>query len=170
MLTPLARLLLLSTLTLAPLACKSDDAAKEPPPVEVLPAASNGSPVAIKFVEFTGEGERGMTVLAYNSGDKPAVAYFLLFKYYDASDKLLKVQPGTPFESEFGFTSMSGNKFKCEPKQNATIEIDPMLAKVPAEAVRAEVLASQVRTLAADGKTIEDWWSQDRWNEWPAGK
>lgn len=171
MTTPLLRLAFLSALALAPLACKSeDDAAKTPPPVEQLPAATNGSPVAVKFVKFTGEGERGLEVLLYNSGDKTAVAYNFLFKYYDASDKLLKVQPGTPFEKDFGFTSMSGNKYKCESKQNATLEIDPMLAKIPPEAVRAEVLASQVRALAADGSTIEDWWSQDNWAEWPAGK
>ena len=163
----MARFVVVSVLAFAPLACGSKEAEDKPPEVEVLPAATNGSPVAVEFTEFTGTGERGMKVLAYNSGDKTAAAYFLLFRYYDASDKLLKVKPGTPFESDFGFTSMSGNKFKCEPKQNVTIEIDPMLADVPAEAVRAEILASQVRALASDGNTIEDWWSQDQWGEWP---
>jgi hypothetical protein len=27
-----------------------------------------------------------------------------------------------------------------------------------------------VRSLAADGKTIEDWWSQENFSDWPAGK
>jgi hypothetical protein len=41
--------------------------------------------------------------------------------------------------------------------------------EVPPEAVRAEILASQVRTVAADGVTIEDWWSQENWGSWPNG-
>ena len=104
----MARFVVVSILALAPLACGSKEAEDKPPEVEVLPAATNGSPVAVEFTEFTGTGERGMKVLAYNAGDKTAAAYFLLFRYYDASDKLLKVKPGTPFESDFGFTSMSG--------------------------------------------------------------
>ncbi|MFV8749645.1 hypothetical protein ACNOYE_03725 [Nannocystaceae bacterium ST9] len=166
MLAKLARTLVLSLVTLAPLACDKQ-AKDEPPAVEVLPAPTNGSPIAAKFVEFTGEGERGMNVLLYNSGDKTAASYFLLFRYYDASDKLLKVKPGTPFESDQGFTSMSGGRYKCEPKQNVKVEIDPVLADVPAEAVRAEVLATSVQALGADGRTIEDWWSQDNLNQWP---
>lgn len=151
----------------APLGCKDKDA-KEEAPVEVLDAASNGSPVAAKFVKFTGEGEgRGMEALLYNSGDKPAVAYFLLFRYYDANDELLKVKPGTSFEKDTDFTSMSGNKYKCEPKKNTTLEIEGI--SVPADAVRAEILVTKVSTVGSDGNTIEDWWSQDDWNEWPAG-
>jgi hypothetical protein len=150
-----------------PLGCK-DKEAEKPAPVEVLDAASNGSPISAKFVEFEGEGDdREMKVLVYNSGDKPAAAYFFLFRYYDANDKLLKVKVGTPFESDTDFTSMSGNKYKCEPKQNQTVEINARDA--PADAVRAEILATQVRTVAADGNTIEDWWSQENFNEWPAG-
>lgn len=168
MLTKLARSLVLASLVfVAPLGC-TKEVEDKPAEVKVLAAASNGSPIAVEFVAFQGEGEgRSMDVLLYNSGDKSAVAYFFLFRYYDASDKLLKVKVGTPFESDHGFTSMSGNKYKCEPKQNATLEIDGMLADVPAEAVRAEVLATQVRALAADGVLIEDWWSQDNFGEWP---
>lgn len=163
-------LLLASLAVLAPLpGCGKDDASDKAKPVEALDAASNGSPVAAKFVKFTGDGEeRGLEVLLYNSGDKPAVAYNLLFRFYDANDQLLKVKPGTPFESDTDFTSMSGNKYKCEPKQNQTLEIDGMLVAVPAEAVRAEILTSMVRTLAADGSTIEDWWTQEDWSQWPS--
>jgi hypothetical protein len=162
-------LLLASLAVLAPLpGCGKDKSSEEAKPVEVLDPASNGSPVAAKFVKFTGEGEeRGLEVLLYNSGDKPAVAYHLLVRYFDANDQLLKVKPGTPFESDTDFTSMSGNKYKCESKQNQTLELDGMLVAVPAEAVRAEVLTSMVRTLAADGNTIEDWWTQEDWSQWP---
>lgn len=152
-----------------PIACKDKDAEQQQKPeVKVLNPAPNGSPISVELVKLTDGDDRGMELLLYNNGDKTAVAYFLLFRYYDANDKLLKVKPGTPFEADHDFTSMSGNKYKCEPKQNATIEIDPMMVAVPAEAVRVEILASQVRALAADGNTIEDWWSQDNVSEWPA--
>jgi hypothetical protein len=162
-------LVLASVIFTLPPGC-GKDSKEEPPAVEELPAASNGSPVSARFVEFTpGEaGERGMKIKLYNHGDKPAVAYFFLFRYYDANDKLLKVKPGTPFESDHGFTSMSGNSYKCEPKQNNTLEIDGPFADVPADAVRAEILASEVRTVASDGITIEDWWQQENWGQWPS--
>jgi hypothetical protein len=159
--------LIFASLALAvPLGCgdKQEDKPKE---VKVLEAASNGSPISVEFVKFTGEGEgRGMEVLLYNTGDKTAAAYFFLFRYYDANDKLLRVKPGTPFEDDTDFTSMSGGRYKCEPKQNNTLEIDGDMIAVPAEAVRAEILATQVRA-SPDGKVIEDWWSQENWSEWP---
>jgi len=169
--TKLRQLLVIAGLTLAvPLGCKDKDADQAKAEVKVLDPASNGSPISIELVKFTGEGEgRGMEVLLYNTGDKTAVAYHFLFRYYDANDKLLKVKPGTPFESDTDFTSMSGNKYKCEPKQNQTLEIDGVIVSVPADAVRAEIIASSVRTIAADGNTIEDWWSQENFGEWPAG-
>ena len=151
-----------------PLGCKDEQTDKQAVEVKVLEPAINGSPITVEFVEFTGEGEdRGMNVLLYNTGDKPAVAYHLLFRYYDASDELLRVKPGTPFEDDTDFTSMSGNAFKCESKKNATLEIDPVIVSVPPNAARAEIFASSVRTLAADGVSIEDWWSQENFSEWP---
>lgn len=171
MTTPLRKLLVIAGLTLAlPLGCKDKEADKPKVEVKALEPASNGSPISVEFVEFTGEGEgRGMEVLLYNTGDKTAVAYHFLFRYYDANDKLLKVKPGTPFEGDTDFTSMSGGKYKCEPKQNNTLEIDGVIVSVPADAVRAEIYASSVRSLAADGNTIEDWWSQENFGEWPKG-
>jgi hypothetical protein len=168
--TKLCKLLVIAGLTLSvPLGCKDKEADKPKVEVKVLDAAANGSPIAVEFVKFIGEGEkRGLEVLLYNSGDKTAVAYFFLFRYYDADGKLLKVKPGTPFEDETDFTSMSGGKYKCEPKQNATLEIDGDIVSVPAEAARVEILATQVRAMAADGNTIEDWWSQENFNEWPS--
>ena len=169
MLRKLSPWFVLATLALvAPLPGCGKDETKAEKPVEVLDKASNGSPVAVKFVKFTGEGEeRGMEVLLYNSGEKTAVAYNFLFRYYDANDTLLKAKAGTPFESDTDFTSMSGNRYKCEPGKNQTLDIEGMIVAVPTDAVRAEILASSVRALAADGVSIEDWWSQENWSEWP---
>jgi hypothetical protein len=170
--TQFARLLVIAGLTLcAPLGCKDKDgdspAAEE---VKVLEAPANGSPVAAQFVKFTGEGdERGMEVLLYNTGDKTAASYILLFRYFDADDNILKVKPGTPFEKDSDFTSMSGGKYKCEPSKNKTLQVDHEIVAVPAAAVRAEILLSKVGAIASDGKAIEDWWSQENFSEWPAG-
>lgn len=173
MLTKFSTLILIAGLTLSgPIACKGKDAdsSKAQAEVKVLEPASNGSPISVEFVKFQGEGEdRGMEILLYNTSDKTAAAYMFLFRYYDANDKLLEVKPGTAFASDTDFTSMSGGKYKCEPKTNATLEVDGRALAIPAEAVRVDVLASQVRALASDGSTIEDWWSQDNFNKWPAG-
>ena len=149
--------------------CGKDKAADEKEEeVEVIPQAATGSPVAVKLVEFVGEGEeRGMKLELYNHGDKTAAGMTLLFRYYDASDKLLKVKEGTPFEKEHDFTSVSGGRYKVAAKKNASVELEGMMVSVPAAATRVEVLASKVDALAADGKTIEDWWSQDSFTEWP---
>ncbi|KIG18530.1 hypothetical protein DB30_00215 [Enhygromyxa salina] len=163
-----ARIPLIAALALTvPLGCGKKEAPKAEE-VEVLPEASNGSPLAVELVEFIGEGEeRGLKVRLYNHGDKTAAGAMLLFRYYDASDKLLLVKPGTPFEKDNDFTSVSGGKYKCEPKQNNTFELDGRMLAVPADATRVEILASRVDTIAADGKTIEDWWSQENFAEWP---
>jgi hypothetical protein len=163
----LAMLLALSL----PLGCGAKDDDKKAEEIKELPKAINGSPISAELVEFTGEGpERGMKIRVYNHDEsKTAVAYMLLFHYKDASGNLLKVKVGTPFESDTDFTSVSGFKFKAEPKKNGTFELDgPMLA-VPAEAASAEILVSSVRSLNADGTTIDDWWSQENFGEWPKG-
>jgi hypothetical protein len=165
---PLAIILALSL----PLGCGAKEEEKKAEEIKELPKASNGSPISAELVEFTGEGDsRGMKVRLYNHDEsKTAVGYMLLFRYKDASGNLLKVKVGTPFESDTDFTSLSGNRFKCEPKKNATFEIDGGgIVSVPADAASAEILVSTARSLAADGKTIEDWWSQENFSEWPKG-
>ena len=151
-----------------PMGCKGDKPAeKQEAEVKALPAPANGSPIAAEFVEFTGDGdERGMRVLLYNTGDKTAAGYFLIARYYDADDKLLRVKVGTPFEKDTDFTSLSGGRYKCEPKKNATLDLDGMMLSVPAEAKRAEVLMTKVSAVGADGMAIEDWWSQEG-DDWP---
>jgi hypothetical protein len=160
--------LLIGTTSISGCSDKPDAQAK--PELVVLDKAKNGSPVAVKFVKFGGEGEgRSVEALLHNTGDKSAVGYTFVLRYYDASDKLLKVKVGTPFESDTDFTSMSGNKYKCPPNENQTLEMDGDILSVPAEAVRAEIVATQVRALAADGVSIDDWFSQEQpFGEWPA--
>jgi len=169
----LARIVVVVGLSLGTLtACGKDKAQEEEsdkPEQKIPPEASNGSPVAVEFVKFEGEGEeRGLELHVYNFGDKTAASYTFLLRYYDGDDKLLKVKPGTPFEKDHDFTSMSGGRYKCASKGHANLELDGRMLGVPAEAVRVEVLASKVDAIAADGKTIEDWWSQENWSEWPS--
>lgn len=155
----------LSTLlTFSATACKGDSADKQEAAVVELPEASNGSPVAAQFVEFVGEGEgRGVKVKLYNHGDKKAGGYGMLLRYYK-DDELLKVKPGTAFEDDSDFTSLSGNSYACEPKKNADIELDGDMLAVPAEATRAEVRVSKVDVI--NGGKLEKWWSQDSWRDW----
>lgn len=135
---------------------------------EIPAKPKNGAAVAAEFTEFIGEGEeRGVKVHLYNFGDKTAASYSLLLRYYDKDDELLKVKPGTPFEKDTDFTSLSGKRYMVEPKAHANIELDGRMLAVPADAARAELLVSKLGALADDGKTIEDWWSQDNWSEWP---
>lgn len=161
-------LLLASTL---PLGCEPKEEEKKVEETKELPKAANGSPISAELVEFVGQGaERGLKIRLYNHDEsKTAVAMMLLFRYKDASGKPLKVKVGTPFESDTDFTSVSGNKYKCEPKKNATFELDGRMLAVPAEAATVEILASSVSALAADGVAIEDWWSQENRSEWPKG-
>jgi hypothetical protein len=166
----LPKLIIAAGLALSlPIGCKDKDKdAKQEVEVKTLAAPAHGSPVAAEFVKFIGEGEeRGMEVLLYNTGDKTAAGYFLLARYYDADDKLLMVKPGTPFEKDTDFTSMSGGRYKCEPKHNTTLTIEGDFLAIPAAATRAEVLITRVDAIGEDGMAIENWWSQDHFNEWP---
>jgi uncharacterized protein YcfL len=161
---------LILALTL-PLGCGAKDEEKQAEVVKELPKASNGSPISAELIEFTEEeGGRGMKVRVYNHDEsKTAVAYTLLFRYKDASGAALKVKVGTPFEDDTDFTSLSGKSFEAKPKKNGTLELDAMILAVPAEAASVDILVSSVRSLAADGVMIEDWWSQENWSEWPKG-
>ncbi len=152
-----------------PLGCESKQDEKQAEAVKELPKPINGGPISAELVEFVGEGEqRGMKIRLYNHDEaKTVVGMMLLFRYKDASGNLLKVKVGTPFEDDTDFTSVSGNRFKCEPKKNAVFELDGQMLAVPKDAVSAEILVSTARSLAADGNTIEDWWSQENFGDWP---
>jgi hypothetical protein len=167
---PKLSFVLLLALTV-PLGCGAKEDDKKAEEIKELPKASNGSPISAELVEFVGEGEnRGLKIRLYNHDEsKAVVGMMLLFRFKDASGQLLKVKVGTPFESDHDFTSVSGKKFQCDPKKNSTFELDGDMLAVPAEAASAEILVSSARSLAADGQTIEDWWSQENFSEWPKG-
>jgi hypothetical protein len=138
---------------------KSGEDSKAPPP----PPAS-GSPISVEFVGFSGEGDdREIKASLYNHGDKPAVSYIFLARFYDAEGNRLTVKEGTAFESDTNFTSMSGNAFRCEPQKRCAIAIH--MRDIPDGAQRAELVASKVGT--ADGMKAVDWFSQEDWTEWP---
>lgn len=151
-------------LVVALAACGKGSGADAPPPAK----PSNGGPISAEFVEFTpgDDGERALKVKLYNHGDKTAVGYVILARFYDGQGTLLKVKPGTPFEDDSSFMSLSGRKYKCEPGKWATLDVEMM--EVPAEATRAEVMVSKVDAMSADGTRSEDWWGQDNWSEWPS--
>jgi hypothetical protein len=127
---------------------------------------TNGSPVGATFVKFIdGRDGRGVQARLHNFGDKPAAGYVILARYYDDQGALLKVKPGTAFEEDHDFTSLSGNKYRCDPGKDCTLDIEMLSA--PEAATRAELVISKVDT--ADGMKIENWWQQEGgWSEWPA--
>jgi hypothetical protein len=110
-----------------------------------------GAPVAFVVTRVAPD---GLDVDVYNFSDKKVAQYGILMRYYDASGQVLKVKPGTAFEKDHDFWSMSGRKFAVEPKSWASFRIDHL--EVPAGAVKAEVLASRVTALAADGVKFEE--------------
>ena len=104
----------------------------------------------------------------YNHGDKKAAGYVILAKFHDKDGKLLKVKPGTSFEKDFGFTSMSGGrKSMCEPKSHCTIDV--WWPDIPEGAAKAEIVVSKVETVDSGGMQLKDWWTQQGgWSDWPS--
>ncbi len=123
-----------------------------------------GAPVA---VEVTKINKGSVDVDVYNFADKPVVAYWFLVRYKDADGKVLKVKPGTPFESETDHMSMSGNRYKTAPNSWTSMEID--MLSVPEGTKTAEVIVKSVSAATADGKMVEDTelWKLDGMG-WPA--
>ena len=132
-------------------ACGGNKASNDPPPAR----PSTGAPIALEAKRFTVGGERGgsVEVRAYNFADKKVAQYWLLFRYTDAAGAVLKVKPGTPFEKDFDFMTLSGKRFACEPKSWCSFKIDNL--DVPAATAKVEVLAKSVTALK-DGMTFED--------------
>jgi hypothetical protein len=122
----------------------------EPPP----PQPATGAPIAFEAKSFKpGEDRKGsIDVKAYNFADKDIAQYWLLFRYHDAAGAVLKVQPGTPFEKDFDFMSLSGGRYTCSAKSWCSFTIKNL--NVPANTAKIEVLARSVSAVK-DGK-IED--------------
>ncbi len=130
----------------------------------------NGSPVGAEFVAVTDvEGKPALRFKLHSYTDKPAVGYTLLARFYDANNKLLKVQKGTPFEKDYDFNSIMGNKWRVDPGKSLETTVR---FRVPAGAKRADMLVTRVSTVAADGLKTEKLWSAKMTMSWPerAGK
>jgi hypothetical protein len=113
---------------------------------------AHGAPIAFVFKSLKAGADRGgsVTVKGYNFADKAVAQYMLLFRYTDASGAALKVKVGTPFEKDFDFMSLSGNKFKCGAKSWCELTITNL--DVPDKATKAEVIATKVTALKDDVK------------------
>jgi len=153
---------ILALLLLLAVACggKSESA-------ETMEKPWNGSPVGASFTSF-GEknGERSVTLQVHNFGDAPVLSYSFMLRYFDKSGAPLKVQAGTPFESDVDTMSMSGTpRDELAPKKNKQIVLDFGM-NVPAEAASAEILVTKVGGANAD-LTPKEIWSAPYSQSWP---
>ncbi len=132
----------------------------KPPPKRPF----TGAPVA---VEVTKINKGSVDVDVYNFADRPIVSYWFLVRYKDADGKVMMVQPGTSFEKDHEFMTMSGNKYKTGPNSWSSMRID--MLEVPEGAKTAEVIVRSVSAASADGKMVEDdaLWELDGMG-WPA--
>jgi hypothetical protein len=132
-------------------ACGGKEASNEPPPAQ----PSTGAPIAFVATSFKPGADRtgSVEVKAYNFSDKKVAQYWLLFRYSDATGAVLKVKPGTPFEKDHDFMTLSGKRFLCEPKSWCSFKITNL--DVPDTTAKVEVLAKSVTALA-DGTKFED--------------
>ncbi|MBK9037231.1 MAG: hypothetical protein IPL61_39315 [Myxococcales bacterium] len=150
-------------LTVPAVACSGGSGGGGAPP----PKPATGAPLTFQVTKVT-PGERGaLDVKAYNFSDKTVAGYGILMRYADKDGQRVKVKVGTPFEKDFDFWSMSGKKYACKPRSWCSFELDHL--EIPATAAKAEVIASSLRVLAADGMKFEDadLWALDRQMEWP---
>ena len=124
-----------------------------------------GAPVAVVVDKINKD---SLDVSVYNFADRAVVMYWFLIRYKDADGEVMKIKPGTAFESETEHMSVSGNKYKTNPNSWSSLEIS--MLDVPEDAKTAEVIVKSVSAMAKDGVTIEeaDLWSMEG-IEWPAG-
>ena len=135
---------------------KSSEPAPAQPPT--------GAPMAVQATSLKAAGDMNgeAEVKAYNFSDKKITSYTLLFRYKDASGNVLKVKPGTAFEKEHDFMSLSGNKYACEPKSWCTTKVE--MLSVPKDAKTADVVAARI----ADAEGKELFALPEGSLEWPA--
>lgn len=128
-----------------------------------------GAPVAVVVDQVTPP--ETLQVSLYNFSDKKTATYMLLFRYYDKDGNLLKVQPGTSFEKDHDFMSVSGRSYVAPSKGWVSFELDHM--NVPANAVRAEGVVGSVTAVGPDGLHMEEnpmFELEDGWMHWPEKK
>lgn len=128
------------------------------------PKPDTGAPVAF---EVSSVKKDALDVRAYNFSDKDLAAFQLVLRYRDASGNVLKVKPGTPFESDFDHWSVSGLSFKTKPNAWTKMTFDHL--QIPPGAAKAEVLATEAKALASDGLTFEKepLWKMGYVAKWP---
>ncbi len=127
----------------------------------------NGSPVGAQFQKF-GEkkGERTVVLRLYNFGSEGALSYSFMLRYFDDAGAVLKVRPGTSFESDVDVQSVSGTKSDIlAPKKEKEMTLDFGM-NVPAKAVRAEILVTKVGGVDKDLAPVEIW-SAPYSQSWP---
>lgn len=155
------RALALAALVLLLAACGSKDSGAPPPEPPFT-----GAPVGCVFDRFA---EEGVITRCYNFSDRTTASYQFVVQYKDKDGKVVNAKPGTAFEKEFDFMSMSGRRYSIEPRSWTEIEID--MLEVPAGAASAEVMVTRVGAVAPDGMTIEDLWEYEGGSfEWPVKK
>lgn len=147
-------------------ACGGKKASNEPPP----PPPATGAPIALEAKSFKpGTNRNGsVEVKAYNFSDKRVAHYWLLFRYTDATGNVLKVKPGTAFEKDHDFMTLSGNRFTCEPKSWCGFHIDHLY--VPDNTAKVEVLAKSVTAVDSNGKHEGEPLFRLEGTEWPGDK
>jgi hypothetical protein len=130
---------------------KSGSGGEAPPP-----PAINGAPITFVAKSLKPGGDMGGTaeLKAYNFSDKTFAQFMVVLRYHDKSGAVLKVKPGTPFEKETDFMSVSGKKYSCAPKSWCEMKLDHL--SIPDNAATAEVIATNVGALKPDGTTFED--------------
>ncbi len=156
------RLLPIALLFLLVAACGKDSkGGGGPAPAE----PQTGAPVAFEVVKVRAPDT--LDVRVYNFSDKTFATYAILLRYYDKDGKVLIVKPGTPFEKDHDFWSMSGRGFISKPKQWTSFELDHL--ELPEGTAKAEILASSVTAVKADGMTMDEepTWRLEHSMDWP---
>src|SRR5262245_12640685 len=129
-------------------ACGKGGAKGKPPPDRPY----TGAPVTVIVDKI--KSKEALDVSIYNFSDKKLAGWWLMFRDYDKDGNVLKLKPGTPFEDDHDFMSLSGNDFLCEPTAWCSFEVD--MLEIPEGTVRADSLARTVRSLQADGFHFDD--------------
>lgn len=152
---------LVLALVVALAACGGDKKSKPAPE-----KPSTGAPVAVVVDKL---GKEALDVSVYNFADQPIGMYWFLIRYKDKDGKVVIVKPGTPFEKDHTFITVSGNKYKTNPKSWSSMQIEPM--DIPEGAASAEVIVRSVNAISKDGATIEteSLWELDA-DGWPEGQ
>jgi hypothetical protein len=153
-------------LAAAPLAAcgksESSSSSKSDAPPE---KPSTGAPATFIVDKFDAT---SLDVRVYNFSDKKIAGWGVLMRYYDDKGNVLKVKTGTPFEKDFDFWSMSGRRYIVEPASWASIKIDDI--EVPKGTAKAEVLASRMSAVNADGTAVGEPVFSMSMMEWPKPK